>query len=54
MDKGIWIKKESFNAQIREELRALQRELPLLSLEMQMILTFMDEKIWPSKSFYRS
>ena len=46
MEKGIRIKKESFSAQIREELRALQRELPLLSLEMQMILTFMDKKRW--------
>ena len=46
MEKGIRIKKESFSAQIREELRALQCELPLLSLEMQMILTFMDEKRW--------
>ena len=46
MDKGVWIKKESFSAQIRQELRALQHELPLLSLEMQIILTFMDEKRW--------
>ena len=46
MEKGIRIKKESFSAQIREELRALQRELPLLSLEMQIILTFMDKKRW--------
>ena len=46
MEKGIRIKKESFSAQIREELRALQHELPLLSLEMQIILTFMDEKRW--------
>ena len=46
MEKGIWIKKGSFSERIREELRALQRELPLLSLEMQMILTFMDKKRW--------
>ena len=46
MQNGIRIKKESFSAQIGEELRALQRELPLLSLEMQIILTFMDKKRW--------
>ena len=46
LENGIWIKKRSFSEQIREELRALQRELPLLSLEMQMILTFMDKKRW--------
>ena len=46
MENGIWIKKGSFSERIREELRALQRELPLLSLEMQMILTFMDKKRW--------
>ena len=43
---GIWIKKGNLSDQIRKELRALQRELPLLSLEMQMILTFMDKKRW--------
>ena len=43
---GIQIKKESFSAQINQELHALQPELPLLSLEMQIILTFMDEKRW--------
>ena len=40
------IKKVNLSDQIREELQALQRELPLLSLEMQMILTFMDKKRW--------
>ena len=45
---GIWISDQRWNLsdQIREELQALQRELPLLSLEMQMILTFMDKKRW--------
>ena len=44
---GIWMKYGwNLSDQIREELQALQRELPLLSLEMQMILTFMDEKRW--------
>ena len=43
---GIRIQKESFSEQIDKELRALQCELPLLSLEMQMILTFMDKKRW--------
>ena len=40
------IKKGNFSDQIRKELQAFQRELPLLSLEMQMILTFMDKKRW--------
>ena len=44
MRNGIQIQKYSFSAQIKQELRVLQRELPLLSLEMQIILTFMDEK----------
>ena len=43
---GIRIKKESFSGQIKQELSALQRELPLLSLEMQIVLTSMDEKRW--------
>ena len=47
---GIWIKKGNLSDQIRKELRALQRELPLLSLEMQMILTFIDNKRWTFKS----
>ena len=47
---GIWIKKGNLSDQIRKELRALQRELPLLSLEMQMILTFIDDKRWAFKS----
>ena len=47
---GIWIKKGNLSDQIRKELRALQRELPLLSLEMQMILTFIDDKRWTFKS----
>ena len=46
MQDGIRIQKESFSKQIDQELRALQRELPLLSLEMQIILTFMDKKRW--------
>ena len=46
MQDGIRIQKESFSEQTRQELRALQHELPLLSLEMQIILTFMDKKRW--------
>ena len=46
MRNGIQIQKYSFSAQIKQELYALQRELPMLSLEMQIILTFMDEKRW--------
>ena len=46
MRNGIQIQEESLSAQINQVLCALQRELPLLSLEMQIILTFMDEKRW--------
>ena len=46
MQDGIRIQKESFSEQIDQKLRALQRELPLLSMVMQLILTFMDKKIW--------
>ena len=35
---------ESFSEQIDKELRRFQQALPLISLEMQMILTFMDKK----------
>ena len=46
MQNGIEIQKQSFSEQIHQELRTLQRELPLLSMEMQIILTFMDKKRW--------
>ena len=35
---------KSLSEQISQELRTFQRELPLISLEMQIILNFMDEK----------
>ena len=34
----------SFSEQINQELRTFQQELPLISLEMQIILNFMDKK----------
>ena len=46
MTNTTQIQKESFSVQIDQELCALQCELPLLSLEMQIILTFMDKKRW--------
>ena len=46
MQNGIQIQKQSFSEKIHQELRTLQRELPLLSMEMQIILTFMDKKRW--------
>ena len=41
---GLQREKESFSDQINQELRTFQQELPLISLEMQIILTFMDKK----------
>ena len=41
---GMQRQKESFSEQINQELRKFQGELPLISLEMQMIINFMDEK----------
>ena len=41
---GMQRQKKSFSEQINQELRKFQGELPLISLEMQMILNFMDEK----------
>ena len=38
--------KDSFSEQINQELRTFQQELPPISLEMQIILTFMDKKRW--------
>ena len=35
---------KSFSEQINQELRTFQQELPLISLEMQIILNFMDKK----------
>ena len=41
---GLQREKESFSDQINQELRTFQQELPLISLEMQIILSFMDKK----------
>ena len=43
---GKKLKREnkSFSEQINQELRTFQQELPLISLEMQIILNFMDKK----------
>ena len=41
---GLHRQNESYSDQINQELRKFQQQLPFLSLEMQMILNFMDEK----------
>lgn len=41
---GMQRQKESFSDQINQELRKFQQKLPQISLEMQIILNFMDEK----------
>ena len=41
---GLQRQNESYSDQINQELRKFQQQLPFLSLEMQMILNFMDEK----------
>ena len=44
MERDSDIKRTSFSDQISQELQRFQHELLLISLEMQIILAFMDKK----------